>query len=310
MQENNPHTLTELIKQKASLLGFDGCSIIAPQPALSEQNNLQHWLENQFHAEMHYLERNSDKRIDPLQIMPDACSMIMLIKNYFPKEQQEKDTLQIAKYAYGTDYHRVIKQLLHALEQYIQSLVANAKTISYTDTGAILEKHHASRAGLGSIGKHSLLITPAFGSYCFIAEILTDVVLEYDQVQPKKDICGNCSLCIDACPTQAITAPYVIDARRCISYNTIESKTSIAEDVQHNMQGYIYGCDICQDVCPHNKQAKPNTTVTFQLTDALKQMTYNDWLALDSDRFSVLFSDTPVKRMGFERMKTIIEYNK
>lgn len=303
----NPHNISNFIKNKALEIGFDACGFAPISELHSKQIILDQWFNKQYHGQMQYLEATSAKRINPKLILSDAKSMIVLLKNYFPKQQQPKNTYQIAKYAYGQDYHVLIKKLLTNLEVAIHEIAPTAQMKSYTDTGPILEKHWATLAGLGFIGKQSLFFSPIYGSYCFIAEIITD--LEIPDLVPIKhhNPCGNCTRCIDACPTNAIVEPYIINPTKCIAYHTIESKNKIPDFINHPANTYIYGCDICQDICPHNQQVFSTNSNEFQLSAALQNMTKENWQNLDNITFNNLFDQSSVKRIGYQKLKETID---
>lgn len=253
-------------------------------------------------GEMDYMVRNSDKRLDPRVLMPGARSVISVLLNYFPEEiLPEKDNYKIAKYAYGKDYHVVIPEKLNVLIKEMRARYGECHARAFTDSAPVMEKAWAERAGLGWRGKNSLIIHPKIGSFVFIGEIITDLVLEYDQVKVG-DLCGNCTRCIDACPTGAIIAPRRLDPRKCISYFTLEYRGELPAVEKDKFNDWIYGCDICQDVCPWNRKAKANAESPFIPNPVLKEMNKEKWEHLTEDQFKVLFWNSAVKRVKFGRL--------
>ncbi|MFQ3579033.1 MAG: tRNA epoxyqueuosine(34) reductase QueG [Bacteroidales bacterium] len=299
--------LSTIIKNTAKDAGFSSCAIISSDNFGEEKSiAFQEWIDNNYHANKQYLTRNISKRFSPQKIMLQCKSVIVLTFNYFPSQKQPDNSFFIAKYAWGEDYHTLLQDKMKKITNVLQNSYPSATYKCYTDSSPLSEKNIAYHAGLGFIGKHSLLITPQFGSYIFISEILTDIILPYDNVKKIESTCGNCTLCTEACPTGAIVKPYVIDCNKCISHQTIESKDTSNTTYLHN---WIYGCDICQDVCPHNKSPKPHNEIRLKPHPLLLEQTKQDWIQLTQTKFNELFKNTPVKRIGFSKMKNNIERN-
>lgn len=294
------------IKNTAKKIGFDACGIASPVILQKDIDYLKQWLSEQKHGNIKYLEKNITQKADPRALLENTKSVIALLQNYYPnKKQEETVSYKIAKYAYGNDYHKVMKSKASLFIEELQKKNKNAEFKIFVDSNTILEKAWAARCGLGWIGKNTLLVNQKLGSYLFICIILTDLVLDYDEMH--EDHCGNCNACVEACPTKAIEKPHQIDASRCIAYHTIENASS--EIVQENgfTKGWIYGCDICQDVCPWNKDIPSTKESSFLPNSALLSMTGKDWKNLDDKKFEKLFKDSAVKRIGFEKMKKNIE---
>jgi epoxyqueuosine reductase len=299
-------TLALLIKQQALELGFDDCGIARAEKLEHEKDFLHSWLENDYHADMAYMAKNREKRIDPTKLMEGAKSVICLLSNYKPAQWQPPDVPQIAAFAYGKDYHRVLKERLSRLKQFIHNLTQPPSAFClppsafrlFIDTAPILERAWAARAGLGWIGKSTLLVSPRFGPFAFISIILIDIELDYDT--PMKAQCGECRNCINACPTGALCAPYTLDARRCISYQTIENKSPCAQ----NPTPYIFGCDHCLRACPWGSKA-PDTTLFLPLPSLL-QLTAKKWAEMAPDHFTQHFSDSALGRAGFLKIQNTL----
>jgi epoxyqueuosine reductase len=256
---------------------------------------------------MQYLENHFDKRLDPSLLVPGAKSVISLIYNYYPqKDLASTDNLKIAKYAYGEDYHHVIKEKLSEFLSYIQDEIGDVQGRAFVDSAPVMERALAQRAGLGWIGKNSLLLNKSMGSFFFLAELIIDLPLIYDS--PVKDYCGTCTACMDACPTDAIPAPYEVDGSKCISYFTIELKDSIPNEVRGKFENWIFGCDICQDVCPWNRFSKPHQEKKFEPHPALETFTKQDWVEITEDVFKTLFKKSAVKRTKLEGLKRNIQF--
>ena len=252
------------------------------------------------------MEDHFEKRLDPRELMPGTRSVISLLYNYYPAEQLDKSSYKIARYAYGKDYHLLIKKRLKALTDYLEELTASSNYRVFVDSAPVMERQWAARSGLGWLGKNTLLINKEKGSYFFLAEVLTDVELEYDG--PVTDHCGSCTACLDACPTNAFDAPYVLNASRCISYMTIELKSAISSEFKGNFDQWIFGCDICQEVCPWNRFSSPHNEERFQPSEELKSMTDRNWEELGEDKYDSLFSGSAVKRTKYGGLKRNIEY--
>jgi len=303
----NKLEVNELIKNKAKELGFSAVGISKADFLEKESHYLKRWLDKGFHGEMQYMENHFEKRTDPRKLVEGAKSVISVLYNYYPKDFQRKDTYQISKYAYGRDYHYVVKEKLNQLLNFINNEIHVVSGRAFVDSAPVMDKVWAAKSGLGWIGKNTNLISRQFGSFVFIGELIIDLDLDYDS--PVKDYCGNCTKCIDACPTGALT-PYQLDARKCISYLTIEKKGEIPDEFKGKWNNWIFGCDICQDVCPWNAKVKPSNDPQFQISGLLKNMNREDWQHLDKTTFKKLFKNSPVERAKFEGLKRNIEFIK
>lgn len=304
---NRKVQVTMLIKAEAKKLGFQDCGVAAACYLDKDAVHLTGWLNNNMHAGMNYMEGNFDKRTDPAKLVPEARSVISVILNYYPPEVKiDNKNPKISKYAYGRDYHKVVKEKLKKLLEIIREFDKTVTGRFFVDSAPVLERAWAARSGLGWIGKNSILINRKYGSFVFIGELIINLELEYDN--PAKDYCANCTKCIDACPTNAIVADRVIDANRCISYQTIENKEEIENSLKGKMENWVFGCDICQDICPWNKEIKPANEPDFTPCKEMLEMTGDDWNKLDEERYNKLFSGTAVKRAGFSRLKRNIEF--
>ncbi|MFZ4413805.1 MAG: tRNA epoxyqueuosine(34) reductase QueG [Bacteroidales bacterium] len=294
---------SDKIKQKAICLGFSYCGIAKITPLEKESSYLKEWLEKSFHGEMQYMENHFEKRTNPASLIENAKSVISVLLNYFPSNSlEESDNYKIAKYAYGKDYHFIVKSRLNSIIELIQAEFPDAVSRAFCDSAPVMDKVWAERSGLGWIGKNTLLTTPKAGSFFLIGEIITDVEFCYDT--PIKDHCGNCTRCMDACPAQAIVAPYQLDARKCISYQTIEYKNDLSSEMKMTQNDWIFGCDICQDVCPWNVRfAKPNQDADLQPGENLLNMRKHDWQQLSKPDFIKLFKNTALERTGYLRLK-------
>jgi len=299
---------SQLIKTEAKRLGFISCGISKAQFLEEEAPRLEKWLNNKMNGEMQYMENHFDKRLDPTKLVEDSKSVVSLLLNYFPEETQIQDTFKISKYAYGTDYHFIIKDKLKALLNFIHEEIGEVHGRAFVDSAPVLDKAWAAKSGLGWVGKHTLLLTQQRGSFHFVAELIIDLDLEYDL--PTTDHCGTCTKCIDACPTQAITEPYVVDGSKCISYLTIELKNSIPSDFKGQFDDWMFGCDICQDVCPWNRFSKAHSEPLFNPHPDLLSMTKQDWEEITEDVFSELFKKSAVKRTKFSGLKRNIAFLK
>lgn len=295
-------TFTSLLKRRAKDLGFGDCGAAQAESLSPESDHFDRWLAMGSQAGMSYMERNVEKRIDPRLLMEGARSVFVLLMNYKPAEVQPDHLPQIAYYAYGNDYHDVIRPRLKTLAQTITAHFPNSRVRGFVDTAPLFERAWAVRAGLGWIGKNTMLISPVFGSFTFLSVLLTDVEMDYDS--PVKPRCGTCVRCVNACPTGALK-PNSLDARKCISYDTIESK----EDPAYISQ-YVFGCDLCQKSCPWNKKPCAHTNKEFEPLSELLTYTADDWLALDEEEFNVTFAHSPLQRAGLKRLKEIIRRNR
>jgi len=297
---------TEIIKRKAGDLGFSSCGISKTRFLKEEEKKFEDWLNNGYQGSMNYLNKNFDKRLDPRKLVNGSKSIISLTYNYYPpKKLVKKNNFIISKYAYGKDYHRILKKKLRKLFFFMKENIGNIEGRVFVDSAPIHERAWAKLSGLGWIGKNSLLINKNMGSYFFIAEIISDLDLEYDS--PVSDMCGKCTRCIDACPTDAITKAQVIDAQKCISYLTIENKKEIPKELEKNMNGYIFGCDICQEVCPWNKFSTPHNEESFLPNKEIKKYRKKDWIELTEETFNVIFKGSAVKRAKYSGLKRNIK---
>ncbi len=305
---NKKQTYTNLIKTEAQRLGFLSCGISRAAFLEEEATRLENWLNQNMHGKMQYMENHFDKRLDPTKLVQDSKSVISLLLNYFPEEQQNQNTFKLSKYAFGTDYHFVIKDKLKELLSFIQDKIGEVHGRAFVDSAPVLDKAWAAKSGLGWVGKHSNLITQQVGSFYFIAELIIDLELEYDT--PITDHCGSCTACIDACPTQAIVEPYVVDGSKCISYFTIELKEQIPNSVKGQFDNWVFGCDICQDVCPWNRFSKPHNEPLFNPHPELLSMTKKDWEEITQDTFNKVFKNSAVKRTKFSGLFRNVKFLK
>lgn len=300
--------ITAKIKQKAMELGFLHCGISKAEFLEAEAPRLEKWLKQGFHGEMAYMENHFDKRLDPTLLVPGAKSVISLLYNYFPDQKQRPDSFNISKYAYGKDYHFVVKEKLKELFQFIHEEIGEIDGRVFVDSAPVLERAWAAKSGLGWVGKNANLLTKQVGSFYFLSEIICDLELEYDR--PVTDHCGSCTACIDACPTQAIESPQIVNGSKCISYATIELKSEIPEFFRDKMEDWMFGCDICQDVCPWNRFSKPHSEPEFQPNEAILNYSKKEWTELTKELFDEIFHKSPVKRTKFEGLKRNIEFLK
>ena len=293
----------QLIKSKAAELGFFHCGFSKADFLEEEAPRLELWLKRNFQGKMSYMENHFDKRLDPRLLVEGSNTVISLLLNYSPTEtQKDADTPKISKYAYGEDYHFVIKDKLKELIRFLQDEIGEVNGRAFVDSAPVMDKVWAKKSGLGWIGKNTNLIHPKEGSFFFIAELITDLKIEPDG--PIKDYCGTCTRCIDACPTEAIVKPYVVDGSKCISYLTIELKDEIIpKGFAGKMDNWMFGCDVCQDVCPWNRFAKATTEERFQPALSLLDLTKSDWENLEEETFQKLFKNSAVKRTKFSGLK-------
>ena len=303
---------TTFIKQEAIRLGFLSCGISKAGFLEQEAPRLENWLNQNRHGKMAYMENHFDKRLDPTLLVDDAKSVISLLLNYYPavelSKKQEKDSYKVSKYAYGQDYHFVIKEKLNALLSGIQSEIGEVSGRAFVDSAPVLDKAWAAKSGLGWIGKNANLITQKVGSFYFVAELIVDLELEYDVA--TTDHCGTCTACIDACPTEAIVAPYVVDGSKCISYFTIELKDNLPNEMKGKFQDWAFGCDVCQDVCPWNKFAQPHNEPLFQPNESLLNFTKKDWEEITKETFNKVFQKSAIKRTKYEGFQRNIAFLK
>ncbi len=303
---------TTFVRDAAQRLGFDHIGFAKAAFMEEEAKRLENWLNHDYHGKMGYMENHFDMRVDPTKLVPGAKTVISLSFNYFTEDvQEDNDAPKIASYAYGRDYHKVIKKKLTILSKEMIDQFGDLTMRLFVDSAPVMERDWAKRSGVGWVGKHTLLLNPKKGSYFFLAEIICDIDFEYDS--PIKDFCGTCTKCIDACPTDAISpSGYVLDGSKCISYATIELKEAIPNDFKGKMEGWAFGCDICQQVCPWNRFAKQHKEPDFNPKDQLLQMKRKDWEELTEEIFFTLFAGTPIMRTKFEGLKRNINflYNK
>ena len=303
-KENN---YTNFIKSQAAELGFSFCGISKAEFLTEEANRLEEWLKRGYQGKMSYLENNVDKRLDPRLLVDGAKSVVSLIYNYYPKEDiNQQGDLKIARYAYGEDYHFVIKEKLKILLNRLQESIGEIHGRAFVDSAPVMERQWAAKSGLGWLGKNSLLLNKKMGSYFFLAELIIDLELAYDG--PIKDYCGTCTACMDACPTDAIATPYVVDGSKCISYFTIELKEEIPAEVKGKFENWIFGCDICQEVCPWNRFSKSHDEPRFEPHESLKEMKKDDWVEITDEVFQKLFKKSAVKRTKLEGLKRNIRF--
>ncbi|MEZ4875678.1 MAG: tRNA epoxyqueuosine(34) reductase QueG [Flavobacteriaceae bacterium] len=299
---------THLIKEEAKRLGFLSCGVSKAQFLEEEAPRLEQWLTQNRHGEMGYMENHFDKRLDPTKLVEGSKSVISLLLNYFPPQTQREDSYKISKYAYGTDYHTVIKSKLKALLLFIQEEIGEVHGRAFVDSAPVLDKAWAAKSGLGWMGKHSNLLSKQVGSFFFIAELIVDLELEYDH--PVTDHCGTCTACIDACPTQAIIQPYVVDGSKCISYLTIELKNEIPSHFANQMDNWMFGCDVCQEVCPWNRFSKPHKEPLFQPHPELLSKSKKEWEEITEEIFAEIFKHSAVQRTKFSGLKRNISFIK
>ncbi|MEM6524454.1 MAG: tRNA epoxyqueuosine(34) reductase QueG [Bacteroidota bacterium] len=298
---------SQKIKSLAKELGFMFCGISKAEFLEEEAPKLERWLNNNMHGQMGYMANHFDKRLDPTKLVPGAKSVISLAYNYFPKKKiAEQNNFKIAKYAYGEDYHFVIKKRLKELLFRIQEEVGDVEGRVFVDSAPVMERQWAQKGGLGWIGKNSLLLNKKAGSFFFLAELILNLELEPDG--PIRDYCGTCTACLDACPTDAISDPHIVDGSKCISYLTIELKDNIPEEFTGKMENWIFGCDICQDVCPWNRLSKSHNQEAFSPHEKLAELSTNDWQELTHELFNELFRRSAVKRAKFEGLKKNIAF--
>ena len=297
---------TAFIKQESKRLGFDFCCISKAEFLEEEAPRLEKWLKEKMHGKMHYMENYFDLRLDPRKLMSGAKSVISLLLNYFPSEMQNEHSPKISKYAYGKDYHFVIKEKLKELISLIKQNIGNVNARAFVDSAPVMDKVWAKKSGLGWIGKHTNLISKNNGSFFFIAELIVDMELEYDS--EIADYCGTCTKCIDACPTAAISQPYVVDGSKCISYFTIELKENIPIEMKGKFDNWMFGCDICQDVCPWNSFSKQHNEPPFKPKPEILNFTKKDWEEISEETFNKTFHDSPLDRPKYKGIKRNLEF--
>ena len=304
----HPAKLSAFIKQEAASLGFAACGIAPSEYLAEEKTRLDSWLDKGFHAGMDYMQKHKDLRANPDLLVENSKSVIVFLYNYFPSEMMSGDSSYlISAYAYGRDYHEVIREKLNILIAKLKEKVPEISIRGFVDSAPVLERAWATRAGIGWIGKNSMLISKKNGSYFFIGELITDLELEYDQPMGG-DYCGDCSRCIDACPTGAIMDLKIVDANKCISYLTIENKGEIPESFKGQYEKWIFGCDICQQVCPWNRFSTPHNEPAFEPPPGLMQLNKTYWEQMDIEQFRDIFKKSAVKRAKFAGLRRNIEF--
>lgn len=305
----NPEKYSQMIKAEAKRLGFMDCGISKADFLEEEAPRLEEWLKRGHHGEMKWMENHFDKRLDPRKLVEGAKSVVSVILNYYPEEtQKDPEAPKIAKYAYGEDYHFVIKRKLQALMNFISEEIGEVSGRAFTDSAPVMDRAWAERAGLGWTGKHTLLLTKGVGSFYLIGELIIDLELMPDTSVANH--CGSCTKCMDACPTDAIIAPQLVDATKCISYLTIELKDQISNEFKPQMEGWAFGCDICQDVCPWNRFSKPTEVEEFGAHPDMLEMTKSDWEEITEDVFRKVFKKSAVKRAKYAGLKQNIDFLK
>lgn len=305
---SNKDTYTKWIKQEAQRLGFSSCGVSKAEFLEKEAPSLEKWLSANMHGEMKYMENHFDKRLDPRLLVDGAKSVISLTLNYFPESVQNPDSFKISKYAYGEDYHFVIKDKLKELLGFIQDNIGQVQGRAFVDSAPVLDKAWAARSGLGWVGKNNNLINKKAGSFFFIAELIVDLELDYDHF--TTDHCGTCTKCIDACPTNAIESPYIVNGSKCISYLTIELKDDIPSEFAGKLDQWMFGCDVCQDVCPWNRFALPHNEPRFAPNKDILQYNNSQWMELTKETFNVIFKKSAVKRSKFDGLLRNMQFLK
>jgi len=304
--QQSAHTL--LVKQTAKQLGFDYCGIAKAMPLDEDARKLEAWLNKSMHGQMKYMENHFELRVDPTKLVPGARSVITLLLNYFPEQQQSNSAPKIAKYAYGNDYHEVIRAKLNEFLFIIREKLGDIQGRGFVDSAPVLERSWARRSGIGWIGKNGNLITKQNGSFFFIATLITDLELDYDDPFAK-DFCGSCTRCIEACPTDAILPNKVVDGSRCISYFTIELKQMLLpQEMSSQFDNWMFGCDTCQDVCPWNRFSKPHTEPAFTPIPEILNLSNNEWQEMTEESFRKIFKHSPLKRSKFKGIQRNLNF--
>ena len=305
---NTTHLHTELVRKYAAELGFDHCGIAKARRLDDDARRLDNWLSKGMHGSMKYMENYFEMRVDPSKLVPSAKSVITLLLNYFPAEKQRNDSPKISKYAFGNDYHEVIRPKLNDVLRRLRENIGDRQGRGFVDSAPVLERAWAQRSGAGWIGKNANLITKGGGSYFFIATLITDLELQYDDPFAK-DYCGSCTKCIDACPTDAILPGKVVDGSRCISYFTIELKEMlIPGEMQDRMQNWMFGCDVCQDVCPWNRFSVPTGESAFTPLPGILNFSTSEWEEMTEESFKKIFRDSPLKRSKYKGIRRNLNF--
>ena len=308
LKTNTLEANSSIIKQEAKRLGFDFCGISKAEFLEEEAPRLEAWLNSNKHGKMEYMENHFDKRLNPTLLVDDAKSVVSLLYNYYPSQTQNTEAPKISKYAYSKDYHEVIKEKLNEFLHTLKEKIGDVNGRAFVDSAPILDKAWAKKSGLGWIGKNANLINKQQGSFFFIAELIIDLELAHDG--PIKDYCGTCTRCIDACPTEAIVEPFVVDGSKCISYLTIELKDAIPNEFKDKMDNWAFGCDVCQDVCPWNRFSTPHNEPQFTNQTGLLNWTANEWHELTEETFQMIFRKSAVKRTKYKGLKRNLEFIK
>ena len=307
---DNRFSHTQVIKRIATQAGFDYCGIAKAQKLDADAKRLEQWLNKGMHGAMKYMESYFELRVDPRLLVPGAKSVITLLKNYFPAKQQAKDAPKISKYAFGQDYHQVIRAQVKSLLQLIQDEIGEVHGRGFVDSAPVLERTWAQRSGIGWVGKNGNLITKQSGSYFFIATLITDLELVYDEPFAK-DYCGSCTRCIDSCPTQAILPGKVVDGSKCISYFTIELKDMlIPQEMNGRFDNWAFGCDTCQDVCPWNRFSKPTNEIAFTPLPEVLNFTTREWESMSEESFKKIFRNSAISRAKWKGIQRNIKFLK
>jgi len=303
-----PEVASRIIKRLAKEQGFFACGISKADFLEEEATGLERWLKAGFHGDMSWMENHFDARLDPRKLMPGAKSVVSVLLNYYPAQEQNVGVPKISKYAYGRDYHKVIRGKLKRMLEGIRAEVGEVEGRGFVDSAPVMDRAWARRSGLGWIGKHSLLLSKKEGSFFFIGELILDLELTPDG--QSTDHCGTCTACIDACPTQAIVAPTVVDSNKCISYLTIEYKKALPTDYQDKMEEWVYGCDVCQDVCPWNRFSKPTEELDFQLREAVATKGWEEWEEVTQELWDEIMKGSAIRRTGYEGFKRNLKFSK
>ena len=299
---------TSFIKEQANRLGFEYCGIAKAQMMDDDARKLENWLNTNMHGQMKYMENYFDLRVDPRKLVPGAKSVITLLKNYYPDQQQETGTPKISKYAFGKDYHEVIKSKMKLFLQLMQEEIGEINGRGFVDSAPVLERSWAQRSGIGWIGKNGNLLTKESGSFMFIATLITDLELQYDD-DFAKDYCGSCTKCIDACPTDAILPGKIVNGSKCISYFTIELKDMmIPDEMKGIFNDWAFGCDICQDVCPWNRFSKPHNEIEFSPIPEVLNLTSKEWEEMTEETFKKIFKNSPLSRAKWKGLQRNIKF--
>lgn len=298
-----------IIKSTASRLGFDFCGIAKAGFLEEEAPRLEQWLNQNYQAQMGYLANHFDKRLDPTKLVEGAKTVVSLVYNYYPPEKlpEEKSDIKLAKYAYGEDYHLVIREKLNAFLEILREEIGEINGRAFVDSAPVMERQWAQKAGLGWIGKNSLLLNRQMGSFFFLAELIIDLEVATDN-PITQDYCGTCTKCIDACPTDAILEPGVVNGSQCISYLTIELKENIPVEFKGQLEKWAFGCDICQDICPWNRFSKPHQEPKFDPHPELQQFSNRDWLEITESTFAKVFAKSAVKRTKYSGLKRNLDF--